>query len=120
MSVPATQASLAGGELAPALWGRAELARFHIGASTMRNFFVGYRGGAYSRAGTRFVGFSKQTGRAYPPRLIPFQFSINQGMALEFGNQYMRVISNGGFVIDQSMPILGISQSKPAVVTVPP
>jgi hypothetical protein len=27
---------------------------------------------------------SIQTGRAYPPRLITFQFSTTQGLALEF------------------------------------
>jgi hypothetical protein len=69
--------------------------------------FVGYRGGAYSRAGTAFCGFSKQTGRNYPPRLIPFQFSINQGLALEFGHQYMRVLFNGSFVTEGAVPITG-------------
>lgn len=86
-------------------------------ASTMRNCFPAYRGGAYSRAGTQFVGFSKQTGRAFPPRLIPFQFSINQGLALEFGNLYMRVISEGAFVTETPVNITGVTRANPAVVS---
>jgi hypothetical protein len=104
------------GEAAPALFGNVALARLHSAASTMRNFFVGYQGGAYSRAGTSFVGFSKQTGRAFPPRMIPFQFSINQGLALEFGNFYMRVVFNGAFVSDVQANITGVSQTNPAVI----
>ena len=83
----------------------------------MRNLFCSYRGGAYSRAGTAFVGFSKQTGRNYPPRLITFQFSINQGLALEFGNLYMRVISNGAYVLNDALTVTNITRANPAVVT---
>lgn len=117
MSVPFQQAAFTVGEVGPPLFGRQDLARTHVGASTLRNMYVRYTGGASSRAGTEFVGFSKQTGRAWPPRLIPFQFNINQGLALEFGNEYMRVIQNGAFVTEEPVPILGISQTDPAVVT---
>ena len=117
MAVPVIQTAFTSGELTPSLFGHVDLARFHVGAATMRNAFVSYRGGAYSRAGTAFIGFSAQTGRAIPPRLIPFQFSINQGLALEFGNLYMRVISNGAYVVEASTAITAISQAAPAVVT---
>ncbi len=85
----------------------------------MRNAWVHYAGGAYSRAGTSFVGFSKQTGRAYPPRMIDFEFSLDQGLALEFGNFYMRVISAGAFVTETGVAISGITQASPAVITAP-
>jgi hypothetical protein len=104
------------GEVAPALFGNVALARLHSAASTMRNFFCAYQGGAYSRAGTAFVGFSKQTGRNFPPRIIPFQFSINQGLALEFGNFYMRVIFDGAYVSDVQASITGVSQANPVVI----
>jgi hypothetical protein len=83
----------------------------------MRNMFARYSGGAYSRAGTAFTGFSKQTGRTFPPRLIPFQFNISQGLALEFGNFYMRVVSDGGYVTEGALPVLGLSNANPAVLT---
>ena len=53
----------------------------------------------------------------YPPRLIPFQFSVTQGLALEFGNYYMRVVSDGGFILENPFAITGISLANPAVVT---
>ncbi len=89
----------------------------HSAAFTMRNMWVAFQGGSYSRAGTSFVGFSKQTGRSYPPRMIPFQFSINQGLALEFGNNYMRVISDGAFVTENGVAITGITNTSPARIT---
>lgn len=117
MSVRFIQPSFAAGELSPSMWGRVDVAKYHIGLSTMRNLFVSYRGGAYSRAGTKFVGFSAQSGRTFPPRLITFQFSINQGLALEFGNLYMRVISDGAFVTESPTAITGITNANPGVVT---
>src|SRR6516225_12422142 len=98
MATPFINTAFVSGEISPAVYGRIDVERERTAATTMRNGFVDYRGGYKSRAGTAFVGFSKQTGRSFPPRLIPFQFSINQGLVLEFGHQYMRVISNGGFV----------------------
>jgi hypothetical protein len=117
MAVPAIKTSWVVGEVSPSLFGHTDLARYAAAASTMRNLFVSYRGGAYSRAGTAFIGYSKQTGRAVPPKLVPFQFSINQGLVLEFGNFYMRVISNGGFVTDVAVTITGITNAVPAVVS---
>ncbi len=104
------------GEVSPALFGNTQLTRMHSAAATMRNMWVSYQGGSYSRAGTAFVGFSKQTGRAYPPRIIPFQFSINQGLALEFGNFYMRVMFNGAYVTETSIPIISIVNSDPVQI----
>lgn len=100
------------------MYGRSDVAKWHLALTTGRNGFVSYRGGIYSRAGSLFGGFSKQTGRAYPPRLIGFQFNINQGLVLEFGNEYMRVISNGAFITEPPISITGITQSSPAVVTI--
>ena len=117
MSTPVLESAFTTGEVAPALFGNVSLARMHSAASTMRNFFVAYQGGAYSRAGTALVGFSKQTGRNYPPRMITFQFSINQGLALEFGNFYMRVVFDGAYVSDVQANITGVTQTNPAVIS---
>lgn len=78
---------------------------------------IRYTGGVYSRAGTMFCGYSKQTGRSYPPRLIPFQFSIDQGFTLEFGHLYMRVVANGGYITESALPISGATKANPCVIT---
>lgn len=117
MTVSLIQPSFATGEITPSLFGRVDLAKWHVSAATMRNFFVNYRGGASSRGGTAFVGCSKQPGTSYPPRLIKFQFSLNQGLNLEFGHLYIRVISNGAYVTETAKNITGITNASPAVVT---
>lgn len=117
MATPLALHAFSIGEVSPSLFGRQDLARLRVAAATMRNMTVAFTGGAFSRAGLEFVGFSKQTGRAFPPRLIPFQFNIKQGLALEFGNFYMRVISNGGFVTENPFQITAATQTDPAVLT---
>lgn len=226
MAEPFVQSNFAAGELTPALYGHVDFAKFMIGAATMRNMFVNYRGGAYSRAGFRFIGYSKQIQNQYAsgyitwsvnpsngdtitlnglvwtfvsgspaahqtqiggtlaftlavltnnlndatdpelvvasyeqtasevvtityatpgaignsytlaasaatpsgatltggtdsgPRLIPFQFNLNQGLVLEFGQQYMRVISDGAFVSDLVLVITGATNADPCVLSV--
>ena len=118
MPIPLIKTNFTAGEVSPSLFGHVDLARYAAACSTLRNFYVSYRGGAYSRAGTLFCGYSKQTGRAFPPRLISFQFSIDQGLALEFGNFYMRVIFDGSFVLEPGLGITGITQANPGVITV--
>lgn len=118
MSFQSIQNSLIAGELSPAVYGRTDLAKFHIGASTYRNFFAGYRGGAYSRAGLAYVGMCKQPGTSLPPRDIPFQFNNEQGFELEFGDQYMRVKSNGAYVTEAAKNLVSATNANPGVFTV--
>lgn len=102
------------------MFGRVDLARYSAAASTVRNCTVKYQGGLSSRAGSKFVGYSKQTGRAFPPRLIAYQFNINQGLELEFGHFYMRVIMNGSFVTEAPLTITNVTRANPAQVTFDP
>lgn len=124
MAVPTIQQSFAAGELSPSLYGRTDLQKWHVGAATMRNYFVNFRGGASSRAGTAYVGMCKQgapnaggTATSNPPRDIRFQFNQSQGYALEFGDQYMRVKSNGAYVTEATTAISGVTQANPGVFT---
>lgn len=102
------QNALNAGELSPSLYGRTDLDKYHLGCSTARNFFANYRGGLSSRAGLAYVGMCKQQ-YPVPPRDIPFQFSLNQGYVLEFGQEYMRIKSNGAYVVESAKNITSIS-----------
>lgn len=117
MASPVALHAFSIGEVSPSLFGRQDLARLRVAAATMRNMTVMFQGGAFSRAGLEFVGFSKQTGRNFPPRLIEFEFSIKQSLALEFGNFYMRVISHGGYVTENPFQITAATQADPAVLS---
>lgn len=119
------QPGFVSGEMAPSLYGRTDLARYKQGASVMRNAFVNYKGGILSRPGSKFVGMCKQaapnaggTPTSFAPRDIKFQFNINQGFDLEFGDQYMRVVSDGAYVTEASKNISAISQSNPSLITI--
>lgn len=115
------QYSFAAGEFSPSLYGRVDQKKYHAGASTCRNMFINYRGGAYSRAGLAYVGTCLQTAinrnnnTDYIPRDIRFQFNVNQGYALEFGDQYMRIKTNGAYVTEAANAITGITKANPGV-----
>lgn len=115
MAQPVILPSFAAGELAPSMYGRVDLAKYHVGAALLRNYFVDYRGGASSRTGTKFVGQCKDSTMAN--RLIPFQFNTLQAYTLVFGNFSMRVVMNGGYVLEPVTTITAISRANPGVVT---
>lgn len=119
MTVPTQKTAFASGELSPKLWGRVDLSKWHLGCSVARNFVVSYTGGLFSRGGTALVGICKQPASASstPPRNIEFTFSISQSYILEFGDQYMRVIANGGYVTETPKTISGASEANPCVIT---
>ena len=86
------------GELSPTLFGRVDLAKYlQSGLAVCRNWFVDFRGGATTRAGTMFVTACKSavTTGVQCPRLWPFTVSTIATYMLEFGHLYIRFISNG-------------------------
>lgn len=113
MAVSAMQASFAGGEISPNLYGRVDLERYASSLRRCRNFMVRQFGGVDNRAGFRFLGEAKNSSQKC--RLIPFQFSVSQTFALEFGTGYMRVWANGAPVLYTSGPSTG----QPVEVTTP-
>ena len=97
MSVSIVRPSFSAGEWSPSLFGRIDLAKYALALETCRNFIVRPHGGVVNRFGTQFVCEVKDSSKAV--RLIPFQFSTVQAYMLEFGDQYMRVMKDGGQVI---------------------
>lgn len=116
MSTNLIQKSFASGELAPSLLARTDLAKYHTGAARLRNFFVDYRSGASTRPGTKFIMQALDSTKAV--RLIPFQYSVQATYILEFGDFYIRFISNGATVVEASFAITGATQAFPCVLTV--
>lgn len=109
------QPSFAAGEMAPAMHGRVDLAKYHVGLATCLNFIVMPQGGAQNRPGTAWVGpCIDSTKRS---RVIGFQFNTTQQYALEFSDLKMRVIKDGAYVIDTTKNITAITQANPGVAT---
>ena len=110
---PVIQTSFAVGEVSPYIFGRVDLTKYKIGAAVMSNFVVDYKGGAAKRPGTRFVGKAKYP--LAPVILVPFIFNESQTYMLELGQGYMRVITNGGYVLDSSNNVYEIAAPYNAV-----
>lgn len=90
------QASFTGGELAPSLHARVDLAKYRTGAKKLQNWIIHAHGGISRRDGLRFVG--EAGNGSQPVRLIGFEASSSDTYILEFGHLYMRVYRNGGIV----------------------
>jgi hypothetical protein len=110
------QPSFAGGEIAPTLHGRVDLDKYQTALRTCLNFQVHPHGGAFNRPGTQFVAACRDETQAV--RLASFQFSSAQAYVLEFGDEYMRVIANGGLVTEKERLITAITKAANAKVTV--
>lgn len=93
MAISEIQTSLNAGELSPNLYARVDLSKFESGAALLRNFYVDFRGGVANRPGTEYICAVK--GVDGPKRLIPFTVSTQASYVLEFGEAYIRFISNG-------------------------
>ena len=115
MTRPVLLPSFAAGELAPALQGRVDLAKYQVGLATCLNWFVHPFGGVSTRAGTEFVGDTCDA--AVRGRLIPFSFNTQQTYVLEFGDRNMRVVKDGGYVLEAAVAIAGITRASPGIVT---
>jgi len=110
-----SQPSFAAGELSPALHARVDLAKFKVGLKTCHNWLVHTEGGASNRPGFVFTGEAKDSDN--PVRLIPLTFSTTQTYMLEFGELYMRVIKDGGYVVEADVAVSTVSAATPPVVT---
>lgn len=95
MSFRQFQPNFSRGELAPDLYGRFDADAWGAAVKRAKNVIVLKYGGLTKRPGTQLVG-TVISGTVQ--RLVPFQFSLEQSYALEFGNGYMAPCALGGRV----------------------
>lgn len=98
------QRSFIGGEISPALRSRADLTKYTSGLALCKNMFPRSQGGVYSRPGTRFIGELDDSDKR--ARLIPFSFNTDQTYILVFEHLKIRVIRDGGYVLDGAGPAI--------------
>lgn len=87
------QRSFAAGEIAPALYARADQARFNTALRTCRNMIVRKEGGIKRRTGTQFIAEIPDNAR-----LVDFTFSDAQTYMLVMMPSKMWIIKNGAVV----------------------
>ena len=86
----------------------------------MRNMAVSFKGGTFSRPGTKYCllsGTSYSSG--FQPRVMRYQFNTQQGYAIEAGPGYFRFFQNGAPILEPAFNISAIPQADPTVVSVP-
>jgi len=87
--------AFAAGELSPGLAARVDLAKYHVGAALLENFFIDYKGGASSRPGTQYIGLAGAGGSTYT-WLYKFVFSATQQYVLAFSDLRLEFVRNPG------------------------
>lgn len=101
------QPSFAGGEVSSDIYSRVDIAKYAVALRKCVNYFVRAQGGASTRAGLEFIAPCKFKNKK--ARLIKFQFSTTQNYMLEFGDQYMRVIKDGGLVLEANKAVTNVT-----------
>lgn len=109
MGTRKVQMSFASGEVSPSMYGRFDDQKYQAALARCRNFVTLPQGPAEFRPGTAFVNATKYPDK--PCRLIPFKFSADNTVVLEFGHKYVRFHTDG-------QTILG-SNGKPYEIETP-
>ena len=119
MAEPFISFAFSAGVLSPSLLSRPDLEKYDLALRDATNWVVDYRGGIVVRPGTEFLGIN--TLSTDVARLVPFQFNLFSGnnYLLIFGENYIRVMRDGAFVVDSSAvkSISSITRADPAVLT---
>ena len=116
MTMRIPQVNFSKGELAPELYGRFDVDAWQAGLRKARNVIVMKYGGITRRPGTRLVG--EVLDASQPTRLIPFQFSLTQSYALEFGQAYMAPCALGGRLLEGEQAITAITNAANARLSI--
>ena len=101
--------SFAGGEITPEMFGRLDLAKFQTGVQKALNFLVLPHGPMTRRPGTQMINEVKNSSKA--ARLIPFVYSADQAVVIEFGDQTIRFHTSSGSILEASQSITSIAGS---------
>lgn len=99
MKVDTIQTSFVGGELAPALFGRTDVAQYENACATLENFLIRPYGPVISTPGTEYINACKTGGSTGIVRLIQFIFSRTDSYIIEMGVGYFRFYTNGAVVV---------------------
>lgn len=107
--------SFAGGEITPEMFGRLDLDKFQTGVADAENFVVLPHGPAANRPGFEYVLQAGDESRRV--KLIPFAWSAEQTIMLEFGHLYVRFHTAGGTLLHTVKNISAVTQASPGVLT---
>lgn len=99
LKVDTIQTSFTAGEIAPALFGRTDVAQYANACAIVENFLIRPYGPLISTPGTEFINPCKTGGSTSIARLIEFVFSRTDSYIIEIGVGYFRFFTNGAVVV---------------------
>lgn len=97
MGTRITQSSFTRGELTPRLDARTDIEQRSIGLKSAKNAIIHQEGGISNRMGLEYCGTVKDSSKF--TRLIRFVFNLTQTYMLEFGDKYIRILKDGGYIV---------------------
>jgi len=103
------------GEISPELQARIDTSQYGAAARRVRNFIVQRYGGVSFRPGFRFVGEVDDVEKKL--RYIPFQYNMEQAYIMALEDENMRLLTAGGFVIEQDLQITAITKAANGKIT---
>jgi hypothetical protein len=109
------QVNFSKGELAPQLYARWDVDAWAGAVKQARNVTILKYGGLTKRPGHRLV--AEVIDDSEEQRLIPFEFSLTQTYALEFGQGYAQPMALGGRVVEEALTITAITAAANAQIT---
>ena len=91
------QLAFSGGEIDTQMYGRIDAQQYQSGLATCKNWLVDPRGSLRRRPGMQRVASTLDS--TQQSRLIPFTYSVDQQLAVEFSNEKARFHTGGGTVV---------------------
>lgn len=105
------------GEFAPRLYARADIPEYQAGLKKAQNFIVQKEAGMAFRPGFRFCGEVRDPDGQY--RMQPFILSSKLAGVRVFGDFGMEVLAQGGFVVEDDLKIVSMTNAAQAVLEIP-
>ena len=97
MTIKAIKTSWNSGEQSEYMAAREDVNKYHNGASKMINATVLPHGGFVKRSGTEYIATAPNKAN-----LLPFEFSVDDALVLEWSNLLLRLYKNGSQVLDNA------------------
>jgi hypothetical protein len=114
MKIDTIQTNFAGGELAPSLFGRTDVAQYATAVATLENFLVRPYGSVISCPGTEYINACKTGGSTGIVRLLPFVFSRTDSYVIEMGVGYFRFYTDGSVVVSPGTTVYEVAHTYTA------
>lgn len=85
------------GEVSPLFYLRSDFNKYNNACQTLENMLIAFQGPVIRRPGTKYIAQVKDSN--YPPKLFPFEYSVDDIYIIEAGDYYMRFFRNGGQIL---------------------